>query len=228
MRRFWLMAGNWGAVLSELAPLALVITLSPLSIIPAVLVLHAPNPRPAALTYLLGWVVALAALTAIFVEVSGLVGNVNHPPKWASWLRIVVGAALIVFGVFRWLTRHRSAHMPSWMRQLSTVTPMKAGVTGMALAVVNPKVLFICAAAGLAIGTEGIGLPQVWLAVAYFVAISASSVALPVLAYAVSGNRLDPALGRLKDWMEKHNAALMAAILIVIGLLVLYKGIHSL
>jgi len=222
------MAGNWGAVLSELAPLALVITLSPLSIIPAVLVLHAPNPRPAGLTYLLGWVVALAALTAIFVEVSGLVGNVNHPPKWASWLRIVVGAALIVFGVFRWLTRHRSAHMPSWMRQLSTVTPMKAGVTGMALAVVNPKVLFICAAAGLAIGTEGIGLPRVWLAVAYFVAISASSVALPVLAYAVSGNRLDPALGKLKDWMEKHNAALVAVIFVVIGLLVLYKGIHSL
>jgi threonine/homoserine/homoserine lactone efflux protein len=228
MRRFWLMAGNWGAVLTELIPLALVITLSPLSIIPAVLVLHTPHPRPAALMYLLGWVIALAALTAIFVEVSGLVGDVNNPPKWASWLRIVVGAALIVFGVFRWLTRHRSAHMPSWMRQLSTVTPIKAGVTGMALAVVNPKVLFICAAAGLAIGTEGLGWPEVWLAVAYFVAISASSVALPVLAYAVSGDRLDPALSKLKDWMEKHNAALVAAILIVIGLLVLYKGIHSL
>ena len=27
--------------------------------------------------------------------------------------------------------------------------------------------------------------------------------------------------------MEKHNAALVAAILIVIGLLVLYKGIHG-
>jgi cadmium resistance protein CadD (predicted permease) len=79
----------------------------------------------------------------------------------------------------------------------------------------------------LAIGTEGLGFPEVWLAVAYFVAISASSVALPVLAYAVSGDRLDPALSKLKDWMEKHNAALMAAILIVIGLLVLYKGIHS-
>src|ERR1700692_2235628 len=130
MRRFWLMAGNWGAVLSELVPHALVITLSPLSIIPAVLVLHAPNPRPAALTYLLGWVLALAALTAIFVEVSGLVGGVRNPPKWASWLRIVVGAALIVFGVFCWLTRHLSALMPSWMRQLSTVTPTKAGVTG--------------------------------------------------------------------------------------------------
>src|SRR6266436_5717099 len=121
MRRFWLMAESWGAVLTELIPLALVITLSPLSIIPAVLVLQTPHARPAALMYLLGWVVALAALTSVFVEVSGLVGDVNSPPKWASWLRIVVGAGVFVFGVFRRLTRQRSAHTPSWMRRLSAV-----------------------------------------------------------------------------------------------------------
>ncbi|MBV8967080.1 MAG: GAP family protein, partial [Mycobacteriaceae bacterium] len=103
-----------------------------------------------------------------------------------------------------------------------------AGALGVALAVGNPKVLFICVAAGLAIGTEGIGWARAWLAVLYFVAIAASSVALPVLAYVASGDRLDGQLSRLKDWMERHNAALMAAILVVIGLLVLYKGIHAL
>jgi threonine/homoserine/homoserine lactone efflux protein len=222
------MAKSWGTVLTDLIPLAMVISLSPLSIIPAVLVLRSSRPRPAALMYLLGWVIALAVLTAIFVEVSGLIGPLDKPPPWASWLRIVVGAALIVFGVFRWLTRHRSAHQPAWLRQLSNVTPRRAGVIGVALAVVNPKVLFICAAAGLAIGTEGIGLTRAWLAVAYFVAIAASSVAVPVLAYAVSGDRLEGALSKLSDRMDRHNAALMAAILVVIGLLVLYKGIHAL
>jgi threonine/homoserine/homoserine lactone efflux protein len=221
------MAKSWGTVLTELIPLAMVITLSPLSIIPAVLVVQTPRPRPAALMYLLGWVIGLAALTAVFVEVSGLIGPLDKPPPWASWLRIVVGAALIVFGVFRWFGR-RSAHMPGWMRQLTSVTPVRAGVLGVALAVVNPKVLFICAAAGLAIGTEGIGWSRAWLAVAYFVAIAASSVALPVLAFAVSGDRLDGALSALRDWMERHNAALMAAVFVVIGLLVLYKGIHAL
>jgi threonine/homoserine/homoserine lactone efflux protein len=217
-----------GSVLTELIPLALVITLSPLSIIPAVLVLHSTHPRPASLLYLLGWIVGLVAVTAIFVEVSDVLGDFGKPPGWASWLRIVVGAVLIIFGIFRWVTRHRSAHMPAWMRQLSNVTPARAGAYGAALAVVNPKVLFICAAAGLAIGTAGLGLPEVWLAVAYFVAIAASSVALPILAYAASGDRLDQPLARLKEWMERHNAALVAAILVVIGLLVLYKGIHAL
>jgi cadmium resistance protein CadD (predicted permease) len=49
-----------------------------------------------------------------------------------------------------------------------------------------------------------------------------------VLAYAVSGDRLERPLARLKDWMERHNAALVAVILVVIGVLVLYKGIHAL
>src|SRR5258708_6553995 len=65
-------------MLTELIPLALVIALSPLSIIPAVLVLHTPRPRPTGLAFLLGWLVALAILTAIFVEGSGPGGG--RPP----------------------------------------------------------------------------------------------------------------------------------------------------
>jgi threonine/homoserine/homoserine lactone efflux protein len=215
-------------MLTELIPLALVIALSPLSIIPAVLVLHTSRPRPTGLAFLLGWLVALAILTAIFVEVSGLVGGLDKPPPWASWLRIVVGAALVVFGTYRWLNRKRAAHVPKWMSSLTTITPSRAAVTAVILVLVNPKVLFICAAAGLAIGTDGLGRAGAYLAVAYFVAVASSTVALPVLAYAVSGDRLHEPLTRLKDWMERQHAALVAAILIVIGILVLYKGIHGL
>jgi threonine/homoserine/homoserine lactone efflux protein len=215
-------------VLIELIPLALVVALSPLSIIPAVLVLHTPRPRPTGLAFLVGWLVGLAALTSIFLEVSGLVGGLGgKPPGWASWLRIVVGIALIVFGVYRWLTRE-SAHTPKWIQSLSKLTPARAGVTGLALTIVNPKVLFICAAAGLAIGTTGLGGTRVWLAVIWYVAVAGSSVAMPILAYAVSGDRLHEPLVRLKDWMERQHAVLVAAILVVIGLLVLYKGIHGL
>ena len=222
------MTESWGSVLAELIPLAMVVALSPLSIIPAVLVLHTPRPRPTGLAFLTGWLVGLAALTTIFVGVSSLLGGLNAAPTWASWLRIVVGAALIVFGAYRFLTREKSEHMPGWMTGLSKLTPVKAGAAGLALTVVNPKVLFICAAAGLAVGSAGLGQPGVWVAGLYYVLAAGSTVALPILAYAVSGARLDPALARLKDWMERRHAVLIAAILVVIGLLVLYKGIHAL
>lgn len=222
------MSASLGSALTELIPLALVVALSPLSIIPAVLVLHTPRPRPTGLAFLLGWLVGLTGLTAIFIGVSSLLGGLDKAPAWASWLRIVVGAALLVFGIFRWVTRHKSSHTPGWMKSITTVTPPRAAVTAAVLVVLNPKVLFICAAAGLAIGTGGLGTSGAWLAVAFYVLIAASSVAIPVLAYVVAGDKLDAPLGRLKIWMEKHNAALVAAILIVIGILVLYKGIHGL
>lgn len=223
------MSGTWGSILTELIPLALVVALSPLSIIPAILVLHTPRPKPTGLAFLAGWILGLAVLTGVFLELSNLIGGIGtKPPGWASWLRIVVGAALIVFGVYRWATRKKSEHMPGWMTRMSTLTPAKAGVTAVVLTVVNVKVLLICAAAGLAIGSSGINTPAVWAAEVWFVVIAASTVALPILGYAVSGDRLDPALNRLKAWMERQHATLVAAILVVIGLLVLYKGIHAL
>ncbi|ULE34329.1 GAP family protein [Mycobacterium sp. IDR2000157661] len=216
-------------MLTELIPLALVVALSPLSIIPAVLVLHTPRPRPTGLAFMTGWLVGLTVLTIVFLQVSSLAGGREEkPPGWASWLRIIVGAALIVFGAYRWLMRHKSAHMPRWMQGLGKLTPARAGVAGLALTVVNPKVLFICAAAGLAIGTAGADSAQEWLGVVWFVAVAGSTVALPVLGYAASGGRLDGPLTRLKGWMERQHATLVAVILVVIGLLVLYKGIHGL
>lgn len=214
---------------AELIPLALVVALSPLTIIPAVLVLHSPRPRPTGLAFLLGWIIGLAALTQIFIELSNLLGGgLDKPPSWASYVRIVAGAALVVFGVYKWLTRKRASHAPKWMSSFAKITPARAFTTAIVLVVVNPKVLFMCAAAGLAVGTEGVGRTGAVLGMVYYVAIAASTVALPILAYAVSGDRLSQPLHRLKDWMERQHAALIAVILVVLGLLVLYKGIHGL
>ena len=50
------MSGNWGSVLTELIPLALVVALSPLSIIPAVLVCTRRGPdRPGWRSWPAGW-----------------------------------------------------------------------------------------------------------------------------------------------------------------------------
>lgn len=215
-------------MLTELIPLALVVALSPLSIIPAVLVLHTPRPKPTGLAFLLGWMVGLAVLVAAFIEVSGLMGGLDEKPRWASWVRVVVGVALLAFGAYRWATRARSEHSPKWMSSLTGIAPGRAVVTAAVLTVVNPKVLFMCAAAGVAIGTEGLGRPGVWLAAAVFVGVAASTVALPILGYAVTGDRMREPLTRLKEWMERRHAALVAGILVVIGAMVLYKGIHGL
>jgi hypothetical protein len=229
MGRLLPVAESWGSVLGALIPLGLVIALSPITVIPAVLVLQAPRPRPSGLAFLAGWVLGLAALTAVSVAGSGLLGGLHKsPPAWASWLRVILGAALVVFGIYRWVTRHRHTESPAWMRSFATITPARAAITGAALVAIRPDVLLICIPAGLAIGGSGMHVADDWIAAAFFVAIAASTVAVPILAYAAAGHRLDDAMARLKDWMDKNNAALMAAILVVIGVMVLYNGVRAL
>jgi threonine/homoserine/homoserine lactone efflux protein len=221
--------GSWGSVLATLIPLALVVAISPFSVIPAVLVLQAPRPRPTSLAFLGSWALGLAALTAVFVASSGaLEGLHDKPPIWASWLRVVLGVVLIGFGVYRWVTRHGHTESPKWMRSFATLTPRKAVVTGLVLVVVRPEVLIMCALAGLAIGSSGLGIAADWALAAIFVAVAASTVAIPVLAYAAAGDRLDDSMVRLKEWMERNNAALLAALLVLIGLMVLYHGVRAL
>jgi hypothetical protein len=211
-------ADNWGSVLTKLIPLGLVIALSPITVIPAVLVLHAPRPRPAGLAFLGGWVLGLVALTAVFVGATDLLGDLQQaPPRWA----------LIVFGIYSWLTRHRHTKTPAWLRSFTKLTPVRAGVTG-AVLVIRPEVLILCAAAGLAIGTGRLSVAAALIVGAVFVIISASTVAIPILGYVGAGDRLDDALERLKVWMEENHGAMMAVILVVIGLIVIYNGIHAL
>lgn len=215
--------------LTELIPLALVIAISPLSIIPGILVLHTPRPRPTSIAFLTGWILGIAVITGAFVGGSDVSnGGLDNKPAWAPYLRIGLGIALIAFGLYRWFGRHRSAHNPKWMTAMSSMGPARAFLTAIVLTVANLKVFAMCAAAGVAIGTAALGRVGAWQAVLIFTALASSSVAIPVLACLFAGERLDAPLDRLKVWMERNHGALVAGILLFIGAALLYKGIHAL
>mgnify|MGYP001435656956 CR=1 FL=1 len=214
--------------LTELIPLALVIALSPLTIIPAILMLHTPQPRPTSLAFLAGWVLGVGVITAAAVVASDLADGLDRKSPAAPYVRIVIGAALVVFGGYRWMTRHRAQHTPKWLNAMTSAGPGRAFLTGVTLTVANVKVLAMCVAAGAAIGTAALGRTGAWQAVAVFTALASASVALPVLGYLVAGKQLDEPLNKLKRWMEDNHSAMVGVILVVIGAALLYKGIHGL
>ncbi|AXO21532.1 GAP family protein [Mycobacterium avium subsp. hominissuis] len=223
------MEPSWASVLSKLVALAAVIALSPITVIPAVLVLHAPRPRPASLAFLGGWVLGLVGLTTAFVGGSELLSGLHAtPPKWASWVRLVFGVALLALAAYHWFTRHRQRSMPRWMRSFAALSPVRAGVVGAVLVPLRPEVLILCAAAGLAVGNSSLSAGAQLVAAAIFVVLAASTVAVPILVYVGAGDRFDDALERLKAWMEANHDAMLAVILLLIGLIVLYNGIRAL
>jgi hypothetical protein len=222
-------SGSWGSALTELVPLALVVALSPFSILPAVLlVLHSAHPRSTGIAFLIGWLLGLGAMTVLFVEVPRLLGDLNQTPKWAAWARIGIGALMIAGAVWRWVTRRRaSTDAPSWLERVHHLRPGKAGVIGFGLTLVNIKFLAVCAAAGLAISAARLGTAGTWLAVVVYTLVAGSTAAVPLLAHLVAAERLDNVLERVKIWMQHQHAVLTAAILAVVGVALLLTGIRA-
>jgi Sap, sulfolipid-1-addressing protein len=223
-------SGGWGSLLGELIPLAMVVAASPLSIIPALLlVLHTARPRPTGLAFLAGWLVGLVAITAVFVAVPKLFSGAGGPPSPAgAWVRIGIGVVLLAFGGWRWVTRHKAGQAPALLKTVGKIGPGRAAGLGVALTFINPKLLLINAAAGLAISTADLGTPGSWFAIAVYAVLAGSTVLIPMLAYAVAADRLDGPLERVREWIERQHAALTAVILAVVGILLLFQGICAL
>ena len=167
---------------AELIPLALIIALSPFSIIPGILVLHTPRPRPTSLAFLAGWMLGIVGVTAAFVAAADIAGGLGKQPEWAPYVRVVIGLGLIAWALYRWITRNRPAENPRWLTAMTSIGPRRAFLTAAVLTVANPKVLLMCAAAGIAIGTSSLTVTGSWAAAAGFTVLAASTVAAPVLA----------------------------------------------
>ncbi len=63
------------------------------------------------------------------------------------------------------------------------------------------------------------------VAVAVFVVIAISTVAVPVILYNVMGERAQPMLDTMRTWLAENNATVMAVLLLVIGFVLIGKGI---
>ena len=217
------------SLVGELVPLALVVALSPFSVIPPLLlVLHTARPRATGLAFAVGWLLGLAATVAVFLLLPRALGGTDQEQgAWSAYVRLGIGAALIVAGVVRWLTRRRATRSPAWLNGISKVGPAMGFVAGFVLPLLNPKFLFANAAAGFGIATAGLGSLGVGFSVVGYTLLAGSTAAVPVFVYAAAPARFDGTLARLKDWIERQHAELTAVILVVIGIVLLYQGIRA-
>jgi threonine/homoserine/homoserine lactone efflux protein len=114
---------------------------------------------------------------------------------------------------------------------MSAIDSMTAGrslVLGFVLSALNPKNLLMGIAAGLAIGSGRLSVGEDVVVIAVFTIIAASTVAIPVIGYLAASARLAGPLEALRTWLVHNNATVMAILLLVIGVVVIGKGIASL
>ena len=142
------------------------------------------------------------------------------PATWVSWVKIVLGAALLLVALRQFRGRPKDgdqAALPKWMASIDTMKP--PAVTGLAaaLAGANPKNLLLAVSAGASIAQTGISGSGQVIAYAVFALIGTVGVGAPVTIYFALGQRSEKILAGLRDWMGQHNAVIMSVLCLIIG-----------
>jgi len=219
-------------VIGEILPLALGVAISPIPIIAAILMLLSPKAKVTSIGFLIGWVLGIVVATVAFVLLASVL--TDEDPEASAPIKgtvtVILAALLLLLAVKQWRGRPRegqSPAMPKWMAAIDKMTFGAALGLGFLLSAVNPKNLLMAAGAGVAIGSAAITGGETAVVVGIFTLIAGSTVAVPVVAYLVAADKLRAPLDRLREWLEKENAIIMAVLLLVIGVVLLGKGIAA-
>jgi threonine/homoserine/homoserine lactone efflux protein len=222
-----------GAVIGDLLPLAVGVAISPIPIIAVILMLLAPKAGSTSTGFLVGWLVGIAGATTLFLLLAGILdeGSSGGPSATASWIKLGLGTLLLLLAAGQWRSRPKPGEkptLPKWMTAIDRFTAGKAVGLGFLLSAVNPKNLLMCIAAGSTIAGGGLSTAQDVWSVVVFTVIAASTVAVPVIGYAIARKRMAGPLESLRGWLTAHNVAVMATLLLVISVVLIGKGLSGL
>ncbi|MFF2268598.1 GAP family protein [Cellulosimicrobium cellulans] len=222
-----------GAAIGQSLPVAVGVLISPLPIVAVVLMLVSGRARANAFSFLVGWFLAVGAVTLLVATLAGAATpDDDGPPLWAAILKIVLGLLLLLLAVKQWRGRPRAGvepPAPTWMAAIDAFTPVKAAGLAVLLGAVNPKNLLLVVSGGAAIASAAPDDTNAQVVAAVVFALVASvGVAAPVFIYLFMGARAASMLDELKAWMIHNNAVIMAVLLLVLGAKMLGDGIASL
>lgn len=222
-----------GEVIGDLLPLAVGIAISPIPIIAVILMLLSRQASRTSTGFLIGWVAGIIVATVVVLALVNQIGDAadSGPSTTSSIIKLVLGAALLLMALRQWRSRPapgEAVAMPKWMSAIDSFTFGKAAGLGFLLSAINPKNLILCMGAGTTVGAAHLSVGEETIALAVFVVLASTTVAIPVIGYLAARQRMAAPLSRLDEWLRHNNATVMAVLLLVIGAVLIGKGISGL
>ena len=222
-----------GQAIGEILPLAIGVAISPVPIIAIVLMLGTPRARSNGLAFAIGWVAGLTIVGGALLTVAS--GNSENddggPATWVSLVKLALGILFLLLAARTWRGRPKAGQevaMPKWMQAIDTFTTGKSLGFGVLLSGVNPKNLALTIAAATTIAQSGISGGEAAGTLAIFILVGSLSILAPVVVYFALGPKAATILDELKTWMAAHNAAIMAVLLLVLGVKLIGDAIGGL
>ena len=217
---------------SAILPMALAAALGPLPVVMVILLLGSAAPLRNGSLAVLGWfipflVVGGVAYAAARAGRIGAGGDSNR----AAVLRVVLGVVLLGLAVRQWLHRPppgETAPPPDWLAEIDEFGAGRSFRAGLLLAGLDPTNLVFSIGAGTAVAQTGIAPSGGWLTVLVYALLSSSTLAVPVIYYAVAGDDAEARLGEAEHWLEANADAVTLILLLVLGVVFLSNGLTGL
>jgi hypothetical protein len=212
-------------------PFAVGAAISPIPIVASVLLVSDPQAASKLPAFIAGWLAGLAVVGTAVLLLAGDSAAVGEGSGEVLALAMIIGgAALLMLAVRTWGKRPGRGEepaLPSWMSKVEGFGPRQSAGLGV-LAAVNPKNLLLTVGGALEIAGAGASIASELGGLAVFVAVSSIGVAVPVFFRLVRGEASLAGLGRMRDWLARHNALIMSAVLLLLGANLIGDGIAAL
>jgi hypothetical protein len=218
--------------LGHVLPIAVTLALSSVPITVVILILLSPNRRRSSIPFLVGWVLGIAGFTILFTLLARVLPrpSSNRTALGVGAALMVVGAALLVFGVVSWrrsIGKPPRGSLPRWLRAVGSLRPLPAFGLAAGLSV-RPKAILLGIAAGVSLDADAAGFAATAIVIAIYTVIAATTVARPVVAARVSPARMEPRLAAIRGWLSRNNRTVSIIITLIMGVVIFSSGLARL
>ena len=219
-------------VIGETLPLAIAIAFSPFGVVAVVVMLLSSYPRATSIGFVLGWASGIAVVGVAGYLLAELVPDgVGGLTIIGPLTLVVLGSVSIGFAARQWRGRPSAddeVELPGWMSRIDGLSALRSFALGAALAAKKPKNIILAFGSGVAASTAGLVGAQAVVVLGVFLGVSSISLGAPIIAFLIAGERVYGWLESIRDWMIRHNSAMLGVILLFVGVVLVGNGLRAL
>jgi Na+/melibiose symporter-like transporter len=221
------------STIGQLLPVGLAAALSTVPVTVLLVIMMSPRRKVAAAPFALGCVIG----TFLVVLVASLAAQFLPEPRQrrgdevAAVLEMLLGSALVLFGIRTWRRRHRSKgalELPGWASSaLDSVGTFRAFGLGLIIEF-RPKSALLACVVSLQVHAASRAEAGALVVTVSYVLVATSTVTLPVLLAIISPERMEPRLAKAADTLAEDGQLISAVVLLMVGSVVIGSGLQDL
>lgn len=219
-----------GTLIAEVAGLGLAVAFtSPISVVTVIVLLSLPAGRRRGLAFLIGWLLALAAIAALMLFVlhgQDFGSRSSTPSRAASVVEFLLGSLLLLWAVAAYRRREPAsggASPPKWLDRIEGTHWLLAVAVG---------ALMLSYGLSLAAASEilkaNVSRLDAGVAVGVFAVTSMITVAAPIVAVVAAPQRSEQRLATWKAWLLGNSRTVVLVVLMAVSAFLIVRGVHDL